>query len=215
MTQNFFSFLKDLLLNPKQVFTNNLKDQSGDAPYFMVLILIYGTGKAIDRFDKQFLKYDLRGDFDKLEFFNSWIPYWIFVIIFGIVAGLISYYIGGWFFNLRLKWSKGDSNLSLSRDIFLYSRTVFSIAIIFTTIIQTFIADKPYISNGDVTSWDIASIVIIITFMYHSTYIGYTGVRTLTNANKTRSLIWFVILPMLLFLSAFATLVVLLSKMNY
>ena len=140
-------------------------------------------------------KYDLKGKLDDLDFLNNWIGYWIFAITGGIIGGYILYLIGGWFFNVRLKWSKGTGDIDKSRYIYLYSGVVSSSVIILTTLVSMLINNKPYDSGLELNLWDLTSLILSVFFIYYSVFVSYTGVRTITDADKLRSKIWFLILP--------------------
>lgn len=214
MNTQFLYFIKELIVNPKDIFLKYLKGQQGHPPYFSALVAIYGIGSMIDQLQQQFLQYDVKGDITTLEPLNNWQTFWGASIIFGFVSGLISYYVGGWFFNIRLRLSKGDSDLQTSRSIFLYSRVIFSFAILFIALIKTLTTPIPYYHKGEFTSWDLGFIMIALTFMYQSCYVGYIGVRTLTNADKTKSILWFIILPMFLYVFALFSLITLMYDIH-
>lgn len=199
MNTNFAYFVKELILNPAAVFEKKIKGITQHPPYFSILIVIYGIGSMAEQLQQQFLQYDVKGNLEMLKPLNNWEVLWGASIIFGFISGLISYYIGGWFFNIRLRLAKGDSDIQTSRNIFLYSRFVFAIAILVITLVKTYLEPIPYYPAAEFTSWHLAIFLISLTFMYHSCYVGYVGVRTLTNADQSKSILWFITLPMALY----------------
>lgn len=200
MNTKFPFFVKELFLNPAFIFKKQVKGATNLPPFYYILICVYGISGIAEGLNQQFLNYDLRGNLDMLAPLNKWSAYWGACTVFGFLSGWISYYIGGWFFYIRIKLAKGDLDIQTSRNTFLYSRFIYAIAIFFITVIKTFTYTTPYNPYLKFTSWELAFYLISITFMYHSCYVGYVGVRTLTNADKSKSILWFIILPMLLFL---------------
>lgn len=205
----FIDFWTDLFINPKEFFAKNLTDSKLQPAYFPLAIIVFGIGYGIDRLDRQLTKYDLKGKLDDLDFLNNWIGYWIFAIIGGIIGGYILYLIGGWFFNVRLKWSKGTGDIDKSRYIYLYSGVVSSTVIILTTLVSMLLNNKPYDSESEFNLWDLTSLILLIFFIYYSVFVSYTGVRTITDADKLRSKIWFLILPVFLYTLAYIAIFVL------
>lgn len=207
---SFLSFWKDLFLHPRSFFRKYFNEQQ--PLYFTLAIVVFGIGYGIDRLDRQLTKFDLRGRLDDVDFINNWVGYWAFAIIGGIIGGYILYLIGGWFFNVRLKWSKGTSNIEKSRHIYLYSGVISSTVIILTTVVSMFLNNKPYDSESESIVWDLVSMILLLFFLYYSVYVSYCGVRTITNAEKVKSRIWFLILPMGVYTIAYTTLFALLIK---
>lgn len=205
----FIDFWSDLFIRPNDFFKRNLTESSIQPAYFSLAIIVFGIGYGIDRLDRQLTKYDLKGKLDDLDFINNWIGYWIFAIIGGIIGGYILYLIGGWFFNVRLKWSKGTGDIDKSRYIYLYSGVVSSSVIILTTLVSMLINNKPYDSEAEFNLWDLTSLILLVFFIYYSVFVSYTGVQTITDADKLRSKIWFLILPILLYTLAYITIFIL------
>jgi len=181
---NFINFWKDLFINPKEFFMKNIGNDNQQPAYFTLAIIVFGIGHGIDRLDIQLTKYDLKGKLDDVEFINNWIGYWLFAVIGGIIGGYILYLIGGWFFNVRLKWSKGSSDINKSRYIYLYSGVVSSAVIILITIISMFLNNKPYDPESEFNLWELTSLILLLIFLYYSVYVSYSGVRTITDAEK-------------------------------
>ena len=203
----FIIFWGNLFTKPKAFFSNNINDDNQLPAYFNLALIVYGIGYGIDRLDRQLTKFDLKGRLDEVEFINSWFGYWLVAIIGGLIGGYLSYLIGGWFFNIRLKWSKGTSNLNKSRYIFLYSSVVSSSIIILTTIISMFINNKPYDPESEFNLWDLTTLILLVFSIYYSVYVSYSGVRAITDAEKSRSIIWFLVVPMTVYTITYITVI--------
>ncbi len=198
-SSSFIRFWTDLFFRPKKFFETNWKDKSLYLRYFPLAFLIYGTAFGIDRLDYAFFKADVIGGDSAIfnSIINSWGGYWLVAIVGGMAGGYLIYLIGSWFFNLRLKLSKGTSDMEKSRFIFLYSSVIPSSIIIFITLVSTLFEDKPYEMNYEFIVWDIISIFLMIFILFYSVYVSYTGVRTITDVSKWPSVFWFLILPVI------------------
>lgn len=204
-------FIQNLLFKPAAFFKKSLYSNSDQPNYMPAIFIIFSLGQGLDRIDRQFIKYDLKGQFESIEFLNNWPLYWTFATIGGLVGGYFLYLIGGWFFNLRLKWSKGDSNIELSRHIYLYSGAISNGAILLISLLSMLVYEHPYEPFIEVPWWDISTIILLLIAIYYSVIVSYTGVKTLTNANNFRAKLWFLILPMLTYTLAYITVITLLA----
>jgi MFS family permease len=213
MKSNLITFWTELFLKPKLFFKKNLRDSSRQPAYYNIAMIIYCIGYGIDRLDLQLMKLDLRGKLDEAGYLNNWIVYWLIAIIGGLIGGYILYHIGGWFFNLRLKWSKGTSDIEKSKHIYLYSGVVSNSIIVLTTLISMTFNNKPYISDSGLYFWDIISPILLLFFVYYSIYISYSGVRSITDADKLRSKLWFIIIPVIFYTVVYITVFTLILKL--
>jgi len=202
-------FWSNLFLKPKSFFTDNFTDSLRETNFFKTAIVLFGIGYGLDKADRQLIKFDLRGRLDDVEFLNNWFGYWAFGIIGGIVGGYILYLIGGWFYNVRVKWSNGSSDLNKSRLIYLFSNVVLYSTIILVSLIDTFLYDKPYDPNSAFGIWDTIGVVMLLFFVYYSVYVSYTGVTSTTDVNLNRARLWFLLLPIILYTAAFSAVIVL------
>lgn len=213
MISNLVTFWIELFLKPKLFFKKNLRDSKRQPAYYSIAMIIFCVGYGIDRLDQQLMKLDLRGKLDEASNLNNWIFYWLIAIIGGLIGGYILYLIGGWFFNLRLKWSKGTSDIEKSKHIYLYSEVVSYSFIVLTTLISMTFNKKPYISDSELYVWDIISPILLLFFVYYSIYISYSGVSSITDADKLRSKLWFLIIPIIFYTVVYITVFTLISKL--
>ncbi|MBI2966295.1 MAG: YIP1 family protein [Bacteroidetes bacterium] len=205
----FFTFWTKLFSNPDDFFQKYLPGNKKWPPYFVLTLIVFGISYGIDRIDAQLIKNDLKGNLDEIPFINNWLGYWIMAIIGGVMGGSILYLIGSWFFNVRLKWSKGTGNITKSRFIFLYSGVIYGWVIILVTFTGMLLNPKPYDPDSDINLWDLSTLCIQLFFVYYSIYVSYCGVRSITDADKFRRKIWFLILPVVFYTILYITLFVL------
>jgi len=195
----FITYWKNLFIRPKVFFENHFSEGKNDARYFYFAMFIFGTGTGIDRLDRQLTQHYLKGTLDQAGIINTWWGYWLIGIIAGIVGGCISYFVGGWFYNVRLKWCKADDDPETSKSLYLYSSFVLASVIVLIALINTFLFEKPYMEDSVFTIWDACSLLITVFTIYYSIYVSFVGVTTSTNANWTRAVIWFMVLPALIY----------------
>ncbi len=206
--KNTSQFWIQLLMNPKEFFKTQV--QENKIKYFNFAIIVFCLGYGIDRLEKQLVKFELRGTLDTFEFINTWPGFWLISLVAGAIGGYILYLIGGWFYNIRVKWSLGEGNLEKSRILYLYSNFYISLIIILDTLIETFINPIPYDPYSDLNSFEIISIPILLFFIFHSIYLSYVGVTAITNVNRGRAKIWFLVLPIILYIVVYITLFIIL-----
>ncbi|MDH5680793.1 MAG: hypothetical protein OEZ36_04335, partial [Spirochaetota bacterium] len=135
-------------------------------------------------------------------------------IALGIAFGYLAYYLGGWFFNLRIKWSKGEPNKEKARFIYLYTLLVPGFLHLLFTISSFIIDPKPFISETDVSIKELIQGFVLILANFYSVYVSYIGATTAFNPRKGLAILWFLFLPMLFYalaLLAFVGLILLMA----
>ncbi len=201
----FLNFFVLILIKPKVFFKEHF--QQRDNTHENLALVFFGLGYGIDRMDRQLIKFDLRGKTELLDMLNSWPIYWLIAIIGGAVGGYILYLIGGWFYNLRLKWSKGTADLSQSRNLYLFSNFWLFTPIVLITLVNLLFYDLPYDPYTSYPIFDILSALMILGAIFYSVFISYTAVRTVTDADKGLAILWFIVAPVLYYLISFSALI--------
>jgi hypothetical protein len=204
---DFFSFWRDLYLRPRIFFENNFGPGKPGNRYFYFALFVFGTGAGIDRLDRQLTQHHLKGTLDQAGSINNWIGYWSIAILAGTLGGYISYLIGGWFYNVRVKWCKGDDDVDLSRSLFLYSGVVHASVIVLIAFITMFFQAHPYEPESPFGVLDACVLLLSVFITYYSVYVSFAGVTTVTNANWTRAVIWFMVLPAIFYTIMYITVI--------
>lgn len=124
----------------------------------------------------------------------SWTFFWPCVLIGGAISGLLYFYIGGWWYRLRIKWSGDpDPDKTLARRTYLYAAQIMAIpSLIYTITVATMYATPADMANAPLYWWDFVPLV----FVPWSFVVSFIGVRTVFDTGLVRSLIWFLILPL-------------------
>ena len=191
--------LVDLFLRPRRFFTDQLA--LGKTPYAVLVAWCYGVSTSIDRLDQELLRAQLgkpRPGWESLApYVVDWWPgFWLFVLATGALSGLLIWWFGGWWFALRVRWcGVANPDRRLARLVMVYSAFVHSAPNIIAAVIDGFF----FASYSTALSADESYSLILIVFPFWSSFVSYTGVRTLYGVSGWRTRWWFLILPWLFY----------------
>ncbi len=191
--------LVDLFFRPARFFSGNLA--LGKTPYLYLVTLFYGMASWIDRIDERMVRAEISGSRAGWRqiaplITESWLNFWVLVLIGGAVGGLFLYWIGGWWYIVRLKWSDAaDPDTRLARLLYIYSSFVYAAPAVLLVVIQTFLYPH-YQAAYDADEWYSVSLLV---FPFWSIWTSYRGVRSLFPVNLAKARVWFLILPSLIF----------------
>lgn len=203
--------LVDLFLRRRRFLTGQLA--LGHTPYAVLVAWSYGAAEAIDRIDQNLFRAQYghpRAGWDRMApYVADWWPgFWAFVLGLGAVGGFFLWWLGGWWFGVRLRWSGvRDFDPRLARLVMAYAAfvqagpTVLAAAVsalYFDSYAQAFYADEPYSA-------------VLLLFPFWSAAVGYAGVRAVFGASGWRPRLWFLVLPWLFYLMAFGVLATLVA----
>lgn len=192
--------LVDLFISPRKFFSGQLS--LGKTPYVILVTWCYGISHTIDRINRELFRVELGNPRSSWEQFGpmiteSWFGFWKWVLMSGAIGGIFIWWIGGWWYRIRLKWS-GDNepDKRASRLVFVYSSFVMSgptvaFALAYTVAYSNYL--QAYSSN------DFFSLLLPV-FLFWSIITSYIGARTVFNVSQWKALIWFAILPCLFYI---------------
>ena len=195
--------LINLFIRPRKFFSSQLA--LGKTPYLLFVALCFGIANVIDRIDKNLIKSEYGSTISgSTEIYvgiaQSWIVFWIAVIIMGAISGFFIWLIGGWWYKIRLIWSGAiDPDKEQARYVYIYSSFVFAGPKFLKTLIYTLLYPS-YIAafRGD----EIYSFIIVI-LVFYSIYVSFLGATTVFELVKWKSRLWFIILPITFYLLIF------------
>jgi hypothetical protein len=185
---NFFGYFRDCYTNFSKFAQEHLV--TAKPRYLILAIWVLGIGSTADRLTNS--NSDL----------STWGEVWAGAIFGGILAGAITYYIAGWFYHVRVGWSKGSGTINTSRNIYVFS----SLPIAVTSIGSLLFNHMAYGSNyfnaykPDASSVDIIFGLLALAAIAYSIYISYRAVRDVMCVQKGRGLFWFVIAPAIFYI---------------
>lgn len=129
----------------------------------------------------------------------SWPTYWILVLIMSIPSGMFIWWISGWWYKVRIKWSGAkqpdpfESRLTYIFSSFVY--TAPTIALYFST---AFFFKNPWEAYSfESDNFYIAGVLFLAYTLPYlwSVLVSYKGVTTRFNLIKWKAKLWFIILP--------------------
>jgi len=130
---------------------------------------------------------------------TNWGSIWLIAIFLGIPLGYMIYVIYGLLYHAFVRISGGNKNMLASRNLVLYASIPLFLALIFTRAIETLVYGNKFFIEGPNVTMDIIIVLIIFAALLYSIYLSYVGVRLIQKAKKTRSIIFFLIIPALYF----------------
>src|SRR5690606_26428870 len=119
--------LADLYFRPTRFFQSHSLDRGRG---WLLAIFLVGVAGAMDRIDQNVIRAELGRPRPGWDAFGpwvtgSWLAYWPFVIGAGTLGAVFIWYIGGWWYNLRLRWSgAGEFDKRQGRLLFTFAALV-------------------------------------------------------------------------------------------
>ena len=181
----------DLYLHPGRFFSEHKLDLD---PWYLFATWVVGISFIISRIDRN-LTMEAIGASPRPGMgivMESWAIFWAAVIFSGLLRGVVTRWIGGWFYGIRLTWSGAKHfDRQKARQVLIYSTLVGSMPGVLVTILMMPMFENyaHYWHNSPLRS-------ILIIFSFWSVVTGYQGARTCFNTVRGRSLFWFLLLPM-------------------
>lgn len=177
----FFEFFKACYSNFVQFSEKHLTKKNPQ--YLLLAAWLVGVGTAADRLTAQD--------------YTSWGEIWAVVLFGGVISGALTYYIAGWFFNLRVKWSKGRDDIDTSRNINIFATLPISVASILALFFNQMSYGSDYFGYyySDGTTVDGVFFFVAVAVIIYSIRISYKAAREVLGAEKNRAIGWFIVLP--------------------
>ena len=194
--------LIDLYFHPRKYFSDasNLSHRSPLA----ISAIIMGIAGAKGRIDKKIIQAELgyaNNSWNDVSswLLTSWVAYWIAVVLAGLIGAVFLWYLGGWWYKKRLQWSGAkDATSSLARRLYTMQELVSTGPTVLLLLVQTvlfsnyreaWLADEHWSSSFAV-------------FAFWSCWTSYTAAITASSASKAKARVWFLVLPVLLYIVA-------------
>jgi hypothetical protein len=190
----------ELFFNPRKFFTERI---SFCKKHYIWLTYLIGIYSCTERFEHVCVKAEVVGG-KQLEFLSSmsWSLYWILTLIFGALGGVIVWWVSGWWYKVRIKWSGAKRPDPFeSRLIYISSSFVYAAPIIATYLSATFFFKNPWgFHSADSGNFyiEITAILAYMLLYFWSVFVSYIGVTTRFSLVKWKARLWFMILPVVL-----------------
>jgi hypothetical protein len=195
--------LVDLFFRPRRYFSN-VSGLDHPSALFIAASLM-GIAGAMGRIDMMILQVELgrarRGwEHTASWLLSSWTHYWLAAILAGLVGAVFIWYLGGWWYRLRLQWSGAAAPSAHSaRRVFTMQEFVIAGPTVILALAQTaqYANYDEAIQAGDF--WSLS----IVVFAFWSCWTSYVAATTAFSISKARARLWFLGLPALVYIIVF------------
>jgi len=186
----FIDFTRLFFTKYKNFLTKYISEKR--PPFFFLIMVIFGVSRFLDRVQSGIFS-------DNPLPIHDWLSNWFCAVIFGFVIGFVGYWLIGSIYHLFVRLAGGAKNPRASRNIFLYSMIPSSLAIIITQFIKMLVFGNSYFEWASNQYLNIASLVLWILGSIYGFILFYIGARDIQKTGKIRSIIFFLIIPILFF----------------
>lgn len=182
-------FLKSFFGDYKDFLHKNIEHAS--PPYWLSIVWLYGIARVAVRFNT-----GMGTTFN----FQGWLAFWLATLFLGAFIGLIGYWIVGSIFHLGVLLAGGHKKAKVSRMIYVYCWLPYSLAIMITFLAAMLGLRENYFLNGGMgAAWFHPATAVSL----YSIILGYIGTTEIQKTKKVRSILLFLILPILLHAAVF------------
>lgn len=176
------------------------------------IVWIVGAGSVIARLDQKALQGTLSTASSNTIFDlvgTSWLHYWLLVVIMAIVNGAILWQLGGWWYNLRLKWcAMNEVDHFEGRVIYTYNSLISGFPVLVLAIIST-IVFKDFQTSYSESHWtDMLGLLPMLLFYPYSIINSFRSLIGTYELKTTWTVLWFLALPIVTFLMRIAFFIV-------
>ncbi|GEM_PF-3961233 len=128
----------------------------------------------------------------------------VFIILLAFFLGYLTYFVLGGIYHLLIRLSKGSKNLSLSRNIWLFTGLPKPLIVTLTTLTGLiFYGHSGYASLFIGSAIHKVFIVLFMLSIVYSIYLSFVAARQLQKTNLVRSLVFLVALPLAFYVIIF------------
>lgn len=193
-----------LFFQPKKFFSQSTVYHHRSIIFAVYLI---GIVAVMDRVDQKLLNAETSGIRPLIDWITgSWLSYWLWVLVAGIISAAIAWLIQGWWYKKRLQFSGAkEADPQLARHVYVLQSLVFVLPIVITTAIQTFLYPNYLEAYNQSTILGF----IPVPFLFLSCWVSYHGATQVFLTNGWAKF-WFLGLPIffyILIIGAFTALI--------
>ena len=190
--------IAELFAFPRRFFA---RDHNLDRkPELYLVIWLAGMAKFLDRIDLKLTQRSIesasRSDL-LVTLASSWKSLWISMLLFGLISGGLGWLIGGWWYGVRLHLAGAPNGYEReARLTWAYTTFVTSMPIVVLTAINTVRYDS-YVEANEAAG---ISALLMMALLFWSVYVSYTAATTRFKLNPGQAKLWFLILPLVIYL---------------
>ncbi len=197
--------LVELFVHPRRFFGELAL---GRTPYVVFVTWCYGMATAIERVDEELLRAQIgrpRPGWDQIGPYvtESWLGFWIWALVAGVIGGLFLWHVGGWWYAVRLRLCGApDADRRLARLAFTYSAFIASAPVILAAALRTLLFPNHLTAFQSEELWSLA----LLVFPFWSLWASFAAATELFPVRRGRALLWFAVLPGTFYVIAFGVL---------
>ncbi|MBS1208453.1 MAG: hypothetical protein H6R19_851 [Proteobacteria bacterium] len=194
--------LVDLYFHPKKYFSNT---QSLDRLSALLIAAgLMGISGSMGQIDKKIIQAELGHATTNWEAMSSWLlsswgNYWLTVVSTGLIGAVFLWFLGGWWYKKRLQWSGAAvPSPRLARQVYALQELVIAGPTVLIALVQTALFTdyrEAWLSDG---FWSLS----LAVFIFWSCWTSYCAATTAFQLSKPKARIWFLVLPVLLYVGA-------------
>ncbi|MFC1895484.1 hypothetical protein ACFL0Q_02325 [Thermodesulfobacteriota bacterium] len=206
--------LIDLFIRPHRFFSGQLA--LGNIPHAVLIAWCYGASTGINKIEQNLLRAEIgrpRPGWDQLApYLVDWWPgFWAYLLVFGALSGLMLWWLGGWWFSVRLRWSGAiNPERRMARLVMVYSAFVHAGPTVAAALVYTAFFDN----YAEAFSYDEPFSLILLIFPFWSVAASFTGVRSVFGVSGWRPRLWFLVLPILVYIVSLGVVVSLITLLG-
>ncbi|MFC2171225.1 tetratricopeptide repeat protein [Acidobacteriota bacterium] len=185
---DFIQMIEQVLLQFKSFGRNFLQEHTKRPPFFFWVIWFLGMMVTIQRIE-------IRGLPEFMSFADSWPWIWGFILLGGIILGVLTYYLKGLLYHARVLLSGGKGRLQTSFYLTLYAGLPLYLIIILSTALETIFAGNRCFTGLGATWWHAPRFAVYLLMLAASTVLSFIGALYVQGVNMLRGIIFFLILP--------------------
>lgn len=188
-----------LFVNPSNFFTA-IDDLSRPVLLFAVTLCL-GVASMVDRIEQHILRAEMgqsASGWSEMSpwLLNSWGTLWGVLLVLGALNIPLFWYLGGWWYRLRLKWSGATALDPLRpRLLFVYSSLVYALPVVLVMIVETLLFPNYRLARDAEGSWTL----IFVLLSFWSVLVSYCGATRTFALARRKALLWFLLLPWMLY----------------
>jgi tetratricopeptide (TPR) repeat protein len=201
---NFIEFIRQFFGDYEGFLKNYIKKIH--TPFLFLVIWISGISYLFDVIEGGSLVPD------QISQLDNWLYVWLYAVLLGLLFGFIVYTIGGTLFHIPVWLSGGEKDMRASRRILIYASQPVSIAIILSKIFYTIAYGNSYFTQAVDRIWIYLWLLIVFAATMYVTMRIYKGVRLVQKTEKIRSMVFFIVTPVLFYAFVFTGLAIKASK---
>ena len=197
--RSFRSRVVALFIKPSHFFASF--EDLARPPLIFAATLCLGVASMVDRIEQHILRAEMGqgvSGWSELSpwLLHSWSTLWIALLVFGALNVPLFWYLGGWWYRLRLKWSGATALDSLRpRLLFVYSSLVYALPVVLVMVGETLLFPNYRLARDAEGSWTL----IFVVLSFWSVVVSYCGATRTFALTRRKALLWFLLLPWTLY----------------